>query len=97
MDEAGDEDIKGKIETVLDILLHDAEALDSQEDSPTYVSDTLTRPVLEKQLYAFVQRYLITGDYVPEDMYKGQMTLIRGRQLQKGIRVAGDYYLSKVK
>lgn len=46
----------------------------------------------------FIQQFKNTCLYDPTgERFNGEVTLIRGRQRQKGLKLPGDYYLSKVR
>ena len=57
----------------------------------------LTEADVHLRMEVFVRQFKNTCLYEPEaNMYKGQITLIRGRQHKTEAKVPGDYGLSKV-
>ena len=51
---------------------------------------------LQRKMMVFINKYLQMGKYRPGKKYHGDVTLIRGRQQSKDIKIAGDYNLSEV-
>ncbi|XP_052762209.1 uncharacterized protein LOC128204840 [Mya arenaria] len=67
------------------------------KQSPRLVSLGLTSPQVREVITRYVQQYMNVCTFRPTaGTVKAPVTLIRGRQNQKGSKMPGDYGLSKV-
>ena len=73
------------------ILLQCFRPVNERIDFATFSSFDFT---LIRHHFAFCP--VFSGKYRPKTKYKGQVTLIRGRQLSTDIKIAGDYNLAQV-